>query len=551
MVIRAKALFHKRTPHMPNGDNRLRLHPAAVLGLLLFVGGGAATLTLLSSEETEEITDVSSWDVWDAVDEVIASVLVSDSSNTIGLHGELVSLHPELDEFYRERNHLPAWSDEEARDTLTHTLRDLWTYGLNPDKYFATVLTDMVENTLPDPEGADTTLAELDLLLTHAAFSLADDLAKPNIDVHELFGVNWFSYERTHTFHEDLSDALDSSTIADSVALALESLHPSDSGFHDLRAAYVRHRNLLEMPEWPTILPGRTLAPGDTSVLVPILRKRMNLEGYALAESTSSDSLVYDELLVRAVASFQDSRGLEVDSLVSQPTRSALNTRPEDQSTLFQLNLEKWRWLPQDLGDFHVMANVPEFELTVRRKAGDRYNEELRMLTVVGKRGWETPVFSDTMTQVIFNPTWTIPRSIQIESYGEYRGLVVQQPGPYNPMRRVKFRFPNNMAIYIHDTTSQWSFSRDVRAYSHGCIRAAEPDRLAEAILAETNAWIPEQVQDIFSGPWVQQHVDIERPIPMHIVYFTAWADENGLVKTFDDVYGHDRVLAEAMGIEL
>ncbi len=261
---------------------------------------------------------------------------------------------------------------------------------------------------------------------------------------------------------------------------------------------------------------------------------------------------MYDDILADAVKSFQTDHGIEGDGVINQLTREALNTRPTgDIIPLLTLNLERWRWLPQELGDFHVMVNIPSFDLTVRERIDDAYTEHVRMNTVVGKRAWETPVFSDTITQIVFNPTWTIPMSIQIETYGSYEGLMVRQPGPGNAMGRVKFRFPNDYAIYIHDTPARWVFSRARRAYSHGCIRAQEPDRLAEEILTRTNAWSVEDVAAKFSGPWRLQEIELDTPVPVHIVYFTAWVSENGQLQTYGDVYGHDAKLAEALGIEL
>ena len=535
---------------MANNNNRLRLHPAAVLALLLFASGGAA-VTFISDRDEEVPADSEQWSAWETVDDIIATSLLGDSVQVVHLHDEAIELHQGVAAFYEARNFSPAWREPAVRDTLTHALRDLWTVGLDPDRYFATTLTDMARNTMPNLEGADTTLAELDLLLTHAAFTLADDVSRPQVDVADLYGSRWFAHERPHDVAGELQAALSSSATADSVAVAMERLHPTHPDFLALRAAYIRHREMLEMKDWPIILPGRTLVPGDTSALVPTLRYRMSLEGFFLPEPDSTEQNVYNEALVAAVVAFQESKDLEADSTVGQPTRAALNMRPEDQSALFRLNLERWRWLPEDFGDFHVITNIPAFELAVRKRDGDGFAELLRMSTVVGKHNWETPVFSDTMTQVIFNPTWTIPRSIQMESYGEYRGLVVQQPGPSNPMRRVKFRFPNDLGIYIHDTNSQWPFGQERRAYSHGCIRAAAPQELAETILAETNAWIPEQVGDIFGGPWIQQPVEMEAPVPVHIVYFTAWVNPDGHLSLYDDVYGYDRSLAAAMGIAL
>jgi L,D-transpeptidase YcbB len=218
-------------------------------------------------------------------------------------------------------------------------------------------------------------------------------------------------------------------------------------------------------------------------------------------------------------------------------------------AALLRLNLERWRWLPDSLGDFHVLANLPAYALTVREREGDAYHDALRMRVVIGKQGWSTTVMSDTMTQVVFNPTWSIPASIQRESYGYYRGQMVRQPGPGNPLGRVKFLFPNEYAIYLHDTPTRWPFEREARAYSHGCVRLHRPDSLAMVVMAHANGWAPEEVEALWRGPWRHRPVELERPVPVHLVYFTAWIEPDGSVTRYADVYGRDAPLAAALGL--
>lgn len=223
---------------------------------------------------------------------------------------------------------------------------------------------------------------------------------------------------------------------------------------------------------------------------------------------------------------------------------------PAEDLDLLRLNLERWRWMPDSLGDFHVLVNIPAYRLTVRERVGDAWREVSSMRVVVGKQGWSTTVMTDTIEQVVFNPTWTIPPSIQREQYGAYRGRMVRPPGPGNPLGRAKFLFPNEYAIYIHDTPTRWPFAREGRAYSHGCIRAQHPDSLAMAIMAYANGWAPEEVTAIWNGPWRLRPVALEKPVPVHLAYFTAWADADGVVTQYEDVYGRDAPLATALGLQ-
>lgn len=533
---------------MPQRFNRLRIHFFVIVGILLALGG-SALLVVLSTNDSAGLPPVSLIeDPWEGVDEVIRGRLQEDSTGIALLHGRRVPLHQGVRAFYTLRQFGPVWTDPSARTGVAEELQASADAGLNPADYHADALAELAS---VEPI-ADSSRGDLDLLLTSAIFSLADDLSGPRVDVEELYGDRWFASSRTVQVDSLIASIAADSLLADRVTWLFEQLHPRHPEYRALLAEVSRRRSLIEMEDWPVILPGRTLTPGDTSALVPTLRVRLRLEGADLSEPDAATKNIYDSPLAEAVRAFQSGKGLEADGVVSQPTRTALNTRPTASIVpLLQLNMERWRWLPEDLGDFHVLANIPSFDLAVRERDGDRFVEHLRMATVVGKRAWETPVFSDTMTQVIFNPTWTIPASIQRESYGSYRGLMVRQPGPGNPMGRVKFRFPNNLGIYIHDTNSRWAFSRDRRAYSHGCIRAHEPDRLAEEILIRSNEWTPEEVRARFDGPWRLEDVELNRPVPVHIVYFTAWVDESGLLQTYGDVYGHDERLAEALGIEL
>ncbi len=538
---------------MPQRINRLRIHPAAIIAILLVLGGSIVAAFLTSSGEGGTLLadlPLEATEIFEGVDEVIRTRLVGDSTSIAHLKSEQVVLHPNVSPFYAARMYAPAWPDSTARDTLLSQLQALADVGLNPDDYYVTSLSR--ERGSMSADSIDS-LADIDLLLTDAVFKVADDLSGPRVNVDSLYGSNWFASSRSLRADTLLSMALASENPVEQVARVIDQLQPQHPDYRALRAMVAHQRALVERPDWPNILPGREIAPGDTSALVPVLRERIRLEGVSLDHPANAAERFYDAELASAVRAFQAGQNLEPDGVINQPTREALNKRPIGEIIpLLTLNLERWRWLPDDLGDLHVLANIPAFQLMVRERNGEQHAEIFRMNTVVGKRSWETPVFSDTMTQIVFSPTWTIPASIQMESYGRVRpGGMVRDPGPGNPMGRVKFLFPNDHAIYIHDTPSRWAFSQDFRAYSHGCLRAHEPQRLAEELLTRSNEWTVEDVAAKFDGPWRLQVVELDRPIPVHLVYFTAWVDESGQLQTYADVYGHDAKLAAALGIEL
>jgi murein L,D-transpeptidase YcbB/YkuD len=223
--------------------------------------------------------------------------------------------------------------------------------------------------------------------------------------------------------------------------------------------------------------------------------------------------------------------------------------------------MERWRWMPTDLGQRYIWVNIPEFRMALME--GDR--QAVTMRVVVGKEQSRTPVFSDKMEYLEFNPYWNIPDSILEEeimpAVAKNPGYLAshdmepipgdtdrlrQRPGPSNPLGKVKFMFPNRFDIYLHDTPADHLFDRTERDFSHGCIRLERPIELAQYLLKDDPKWTPEAIDaKLVSGE--NTSIPLPRPLPVHLVYFTAWVDENGTVHFRDDVYGHDAKLEEAL----
>jgi murein L,D-transpeptidase YcbB/YkuD len=225
-------------------------------------------------------------------------------------------------------------------------------------------------------------------------------------------------------------------------------------------------------------------------------------------------------------------------------------------------NMERWRWLPPELGERHIVVNIPEFRLRLFDKGEMVHTTRV----VVGKPESQTPVFSDEMEHVIVNPSWTVPPSIMRKeflpalardpSYAARRGYEVirsngrisvrQPPGARNALGYVKFIFPNDHAVYLHDTPSRHLFAHEMRAFSHGCVRVQEPFKLAEAIL-ETEGWNEQKLQGLVGKG--ERHIRVRRSLPVHLAYFTLAADEQGQVKAYDDLYGHHAKVRAALGL--
>ncbi len=218
-------------------------------------------------------------------------------------------------------------------------------------------------------------------------------------------------------------------------------------------------------------------------------------------------------------------------------------------------NMERWRWLPRDMGEERIEVNIPDFELAVIRGGAVIH----RTRVIVGKEETPTPIFSDQMVEIIVNPSWYVPQSIiQKEWHGgvgagyqvTYRNgqmIVRQPPGEKNALGRIKFIFPNDFAVYMHDTPSRQLFSESHRAFSHGCMRVDEPFALAEAVLGPGSGWSEERVKRLI-GP-SERYINLPRPLPVHIEYFTAYVDESGRLAQRPDLYGYSARVRRALGL--
>ena len=374
-------------------------------------------------------------------------------------------------------------------------------------------------------------------------------------------------------------------------AAYLRSFQPDQPQFEALRKALIGARGGHVDDGGVRIPDGPTLKLGVEHEQVALLRKRLDVPAGDGAKESQFDASV-DE----AVKRFQEDRGVRPDGVVGPGTRRLLNGQQQQQSSstprkrLILLNMERWRWLPSDLGSFYVTVNIPEFTLSVM----DRSKPAFTTRVVVGKPDKQTPIFSNEMQEVVFNPYWNVPNSIKMEELlpsirggGDFffggggswdtsvfarNGLrvaigtkevdpamidwsridirslnIYQPPGPDNVLGTVKFLFPNKHDVYMHDTTQKNLFARAVRAESHGCMRVQNPDQLATTLLKEDQGWTAEKVAAAIGSGGEDQHVALKQKIPVYITYFTLKVNDDGSLTTFNDVYGHDARMASAM----
>jgi murein L,D-transpeptidase YcbB/YkuD len=429
------------------------------------------------------------------------------------------------------------------------------------------------------PSEADA--ARFDVALTVCVMRYISDLHIGKVNPkHFEFGldVEAKKYNLPEFLKDNVADASD-------VAGILAQVEPPYPGYR--RTIQALHTYLELAKEYdgkPLPAIEKTIAPGDSYPGVPQLSRLLLLVGDLPAgANVPADGTVYQGPLVDAVKNFQRRRGRDPDGRISAQTLADLNVPITSRVRQMQLTLERWRWLPLAYQKSPIVANIPEFHL---RAYDENFKIALQMNIVVGKAyGHDTPVFSDTMEYVIFRPYWSVPYSIakaeffsHIASDPDYlakkgfevvndrqevvtsgtvasevleqlRGgklFIRQTPGPKNSLGLVKFIFPNNYNVYMHDTPEQVFFSKSRRDFSHGCIRLEKPADLAVWVLRDNSGWNMDRVRAAMNGDTTQQ-VNLAHPIPVLIVYATVIVTEDGIVHFYDDIYGHDAALEKVL----
>ena len=355
-----------------------------------------------------------------------------------------------------------------------------------------------------------------------------------------------------------------------SAGALLQGYNPSQPGYLALKArlAALRGHNHAPGARSVQLPPGPVLKPGMTDPRVPMLRARFGLETRTAGtlDAGPGNPEAYDAGVAAAVTSFQRGRGLPATGTLTAQTVAALGrpdtaTRTDEGEAALLVNMERWRWLPSDLGRDYVLVNVPEFRLRVVRDG--RQRDEARV--IVGKVESPTPIFSGMMEYAVVNPSWNVPPSIlkneflpglaRDPNYAARRGYEVvyrngnvsvrQPPGERNALGFIKFMFPNNHAVYLHDTPNRTLFGASQRALSHGCVRVEDPFRLADAVLPE--AWSSERLKKLIGKG--ERQIRLSEKLPVHLAYFTTSVDETGTVRTAPDLYGYDARMKIALGL--
>jgi murein L,D-transpeptidase YcbB/YkuD len=454
-------------------------------------------------------------------------------------------------------------------------------YGLRAADYKLPNLADF-NASAPD---ATKTLAGAELKISHAVLDYAHDARGGRINPSRISR----NLDPTLSLPKPL-EVIESISFRSDPASYLRSFQPQHPQFGLLRKKLIELRGggqqslTIETPK-VQIANGPLLKPGVADPQVALLRARLDVP-------ESGNPEFYDKTLAEAVKRFQSKHNTAADGVVGPGTRRLLNNpslrdmgSPREINKIL-LNMERWRWLPQDRGNFFVTVNVPEFTLRVVKEDETIHSSRV----VVGKHKTQTPIFSNEMKTVVFGPYWNVPTSIKV---GEIRPYVrpsggwfgggwnttvfqrhdlrikyggrevdpasldwnrvdirklhlYQPPGPRNVLGRVKFVFPNKHDVYMHDTPQKHLFANQVRAESHGCMRVQNPDQLAWVILKNDKNWSEARTLSAFKTGY-NQHVGLSRHVPVYVTYFTLRVNEDGSITTFGDLYGHDRRMSTAL----
>ncbi len=395
-------------------------------------------------------------------------------------------------------------------------------------------------------------IAEADIALTDAVVAYGRQASGSRVDpgrISRLIGAR-----------PEVADA--------AVVLALVSTAGDDAGealrrFNPPHAPYAALRDRLEelrrdrkaAARAARIPEGPVLRVGMRDPRVTLVRGRLSLAATGDAAANS----LYDAKVAAAVARFQKANGLEGSGLLNTQTVAMLSgARPSRIEAEVIANMERWRWMPRELGETRIEVNIPDFEAVVVEQG----TIIQRHRVVVGKEKTPTPIFSESMRYLIVNPYWNIPPSIIRNEYGsdpgrlrshgyevfsrEGRLAARQAPGEKNALGRIKFMFPNDYAVYMHDTPSRALFGQERRAYSHGCVRVDEPFRFAETVLGK--GWSKARLEKLIGGK--ERYVTLPKALPVHIQYFTAYVDGAGELRTREDLYGYSRRVRAALGLE-
>ncbi len=481
-----------------------------------------------------------------------------------------------INQFYSKHGKPYAWIEPQSISNNANILKNILEKSnedaLNPNHYHSQVISALMSNfaTLDIKQKQ-----ALDVLLTDAFLSYARDMGKgrPELKRND---QEWLLKGRDFNEVNLLTNALSK----DTVEATLKDLTPKYQVYSSLKAALPKYQKLAELDNnEPKIQSTKTLELNMQAPQIIPIRARLIAHGFLAADQNTSD--IFDQTLAEAVKKYQAAIGLDVDGKIGPITLKTLNTSAKDQLAQIEINMERWRWMPENLGKFYLVVDITGFEYFIVKDG----LEAVRAKIVVGTAARPTPVFSADMNHIVFSPYWSVPNSIAVkdklpmlrqdpyrlarsgirvydrrgneidpgmvdwENYNtkNFNYTLRQDPGANNALGQVKFMFPNSHAIYLHDTPTRSLFNKKIRTYSSGCIRVENPLQLAEYLLKD-KGWDAERIKTAYNrGKENSVQLAQEMRLPVIILYMTTWIDSKGEISFRTDIYGRDAKMMTAL----
>ena len=497
------------------------------------------------------------------------------SHNRLVANGVEIAAVKIIAEMYAQNNFRPLWTEQSAQKLRLQILRAS-EEGLNPADYHLNVLDQLLPH-ITDIDDVER-LSDLDVLLTDSFVRLAYHFHFGKADPEKLDSAwNLTRKLKDKNPAQLLLAALKEQRIEE----FLDSALPDGEWYARMTTALADYRRIVEAGGWAPIPSGPALKLGVQDPRVTLLRRRLALSNDGSDKAISSE--IYDEHLEQAVTHFQWRHGLQADGIVGAATLAALNIPVQKRIDQLRVNLERFRWVHQTLVEKYILTDIAGFGVFMIKNGEPVWTARSQ----VGRSYRQTPVFRDDIQYLEFNPSWTVPpgilrndilpkaakdpdyikrkgfwvltmdgkrldpTKIKWKKYakGGFPYLLRQPPGPDNALGQVKFMFPNQYLVYLHDTPSKSLFEKDARAFSSGCIRVERPLELAELILADKPGWDRQRINEVLASRKTTR-VFLESPLPIYLMYLTAYVDRNNKVLFRKDIYKRDKRVLNALAGE-
>ncbi|WP_300437315.1 L,D-transpeptidase family protein [Christiangramia sp.] len=475
----------------------------------------------------------------------------------------------QVTEFYKENDFEPIWTSRELREDIYRNIENIEDEGLFFEDYHGEKLQKLLSSLDTNSEEENNLL---EILLTDSYLKLSEDLATGKLDpteIHDIWGTPINQIDPRSLLKKAISEG--------NIQQSLDSLKPNHIVYHQLKEALRQFKKTGIREKSSTKIPsGRLIKPGEKSDRIHSVTKRLAELGYFKAPIDSTNT-IYNENIQKAVKKFQLDHDIQVDALLGNNTISNLNLTKIDRYHQLLVNLERWRWYPRDLGEHYIIVNIPGYQLSVVKNGDTLRSHKIMVGTEVRK----TPVFSDEIGYIIYNPSWTIPPTIKkndvipgakrdigyfqkknIKIYdndgnnvdpssvdwnsSKANSFTYRQPaGPTNPLGIVKIIYPNEYLIYLHDTPSRDLFEKNVRAQSSGCVRVQDALGLAKYLLSDQEAYDDKKIEDILNSGKTTQ-IPVKQKVKVHHFYWTAYQKKD-TIKFIDDIYNMDQKIWELL----